>query len=219
MLKCKNLCLEYPDGDTNKVILNNINLDINENENIVLVGPSGSGKSSLIYLLSCLRKPTNGEIFFNDTNLSLLQSDELADFRRKHFAFIFQMHFLLPYLTIIENVLVAKNDYSDKSKQQASELLFNLGLEKQINKKIYQMSGGERQRVAVARALITDPDIIFADEPTASLDHNTAVEVIVLLKNHKAKSTLVMATHDTSLLTGDEIILKLENTNVSKISL
>ena len=132
----------------------------------------------------------------------------MADIRKKRFSFIFQMHFLLPYLTTIENVLITDNNYTNLDKMKAIELLTRLGLEQHIYKKIHQMSGGERQRVAIARALFSEPDIIFADEPTASLDHNTAVEVLNILKHHKKDTTLIMATHDTSILNGDERILK-----------
>ena len=211
MLACKNLCLDYPDGADTKTVLNNVNLEFKKGENVVFIGPSGSGKSSLIYLLSCLREPTKGEIFLNDISLSAKKNNHIADIRKKHFAFIFQMHFLFPYLTTIENVLVAKNDYSKASKEEAADLLEKLGLSDHINKKIYQMSGGQRQRVAIARALISNPDIIFADEPTASLDHQTATEVLEILKSHKHDSILIMATHDTSILTGDERQIKVAN--------
>lgn len=211
MLSCKDLCLEYSDGDSKKVVFNDLDLTINKGENVVLVGPSGSGKSSLIYILSTLRKPTSGKIFLNDLDLTSLKNKDIADIRKKHFSFVFQMHFLLPYLTTVENVLVAKNDYSKESRKEAEELLEMLGLKNHIDKKIHQMSGGERQRVAIARALITNPDVIFADEPTASLDHNTAKEVLNLLKNHKKDCTLIMATHDTSILSGDEKILKVSD--------
>ena len=208
MIRCKNLFLEYPDGESKKIVLNDINLTIQKGENVILVGPSGSGKSSLIYLLSCLRKPTSGEIFLDELNLSSKKDDSMADIRKKRFSFIFQMHFLLPYLTTMENILVAGNNYTNADKIKAKELLAQLGLEKHEHKKIHQMSGGERQRVAIARALFTEPDIIFADEPTASLDHHTAVDVLRLLKHHKKDTTLIMATHDTSILNGDERILK-----------
>jgi putative ABC transport system ATP-binding protein len=208
LLTCKDLCLSYHDGTGVKQVLTNVNLEFKQGENAVFIGPSGSGKSSLIYLLSCLREPTSGEVFLNNASLSAKKNDYIADLRKKHFAFVFQMHFLIPYLTTLENVLVAKNDYSKKSKEEAADLLEKLGLSEHIGKKTFQMSGGQRQRVAIARALINEPDIIFADEPTASLDHQTATEVIEILKNHKKDSILIMATHDTSILSGDERQIK-----------
>ncbi|HAN20059.1 MAG: hypothetical protein A2Y15_05190 [Clostridiales bacterium GWF2_36_10] len=209
MICCKNLYLEYPDGDKTKTILNNINLTINKGENVILLGPSGSGKSSLIYLLSSLRKATRGEVFFNERSLTNENVRVIADVRKNHFGFIFQMHFLLPYLTVLENVMLGKNDFSKQNKIRAVEILIGLGLSEHISKKLHQMSGGQRQRVAIARALMNDPDVIFADEPTASLDHQTACEVISTLKNHKKDSILIMATHDTSILSGNERIIRL----------
>ena len=208
MIRCKNLCLEYPDGASTRTIFENVNIEVKKGENVVLLGPSGSGKSSMIYLLSSLRKPTGGEIYFHDIELTNQSENKAADIRKNHFAYIFQMHFLLPYLTILENVLVARNDYSEASKEQAVMLLSKLGLDNHINKKIHQLSGGERQRVAIARALINEPDIIFADEPTASLDHQKSIEVFNILKSYKKDSTLIMATHDTSILTGEERLIR-----------
>jgi putative ABC transport system ATP-binding protein len=211
MIRCQQLGLVYPDGTKVKTILQDINLKIEQGENVVLLGPSGSGKSSLIYLLSSLRQPTNGEIYWNDELLSVKNSSSL---RKEHFGFIFQMHFLLPYLTALENVLVAKNEYTLAAKTKATEILEQLGLAGHENKKIHQLSGGQRQRVAIARALMNEPDVIFADEPTASLDHSTALEVMEILKNHKKNSILIMATHDTSILSGDERIIQIANGRV-----
>lgn len=211
MIRCENLRLEYPDGEKTKTILNNVQLAIHSGENAILLGPSGSGKSSLIYLLSSLRSPTGGQVWFNDTSLTAQNEKNMADIRRKHFGFIFQMHFLLPYLTVLENVMLGQGGNpkdSKNSRDRGAELLRELELEGHLNKKMHQMSGGQRQRVAIARALMNEPDVIFADEPTASLDHHTACEVIHILKNHKKNSILIMATHDTSILSGDERIIK-----------
>lgn len=208
MICCNDLRLEYPDGEKTKTILDNVNLTINKGENVILLGPSGSGKSSLIYLLSSLRKPTGGEILYNDISLSTQNDKNIADIRRKHFGFIFQMHFLLPYLSVLENVMLGKSNFDKQNKERAENLLLQLGLREHIGKRMHQMSGGQRQRVAIARAIMNEPDVIFADEPTASLDHQTACEVISILKNHKKDSILLMATHDTSILTGDERVIK-----------
>ena len=177
----------------------------------------GSGKSSLIYLLSSLRKPTSGEITLDGVNLTKQKDKAITDIRKKRYAFIFQMHFLIPYLTTMENVLTAKNSYTKKDKEKAKELLTKLGLEKHINKKIHQMSGGERQRVAIARALFSEPDIIFADEPTASLDSKTSKEVMKMLKEYKKDGALIMATHDTSILTGDERVIRVSDGEVTEV--
>lgn len=211
MINCANLHLEYPDGEKTRTILNQVHLNIKTGENVILLGPSGSGKSSLIYLLSSLRKPTGGEVWYNDLPLTAQHDKHAADIRRNHFGFIFQMHFLLTYLTVIENVMLGKGEFAKINKERAEELLLQLGLSDHTTKKIHQLSGGQRQRVAIARALMNEPDVIFADEPTASLDHQTACEVVAILKSYKKNSTLIMATHDTSILAGDERIIKVAN--------
>lgn len=216
MISCKNLRLDYPDGEGFKNILDNVNLQIKGGENVILLGPSGSGKSSLIYLLSTLRKPTSGEIFFNDINLSKVNEKTISSIRKQHFGFIFQMHFLLPYLSITENVLIGDN-LKSYNKNKAEEILSRLGLGGHFGKKLYQLSGGQRQRVAIARALMNEPDVVFADEPTASLDHKTAVEVLKILKSYKKDSMLIMATHDTSILAGDERIIKVSDGNTEEV--
>ena len=217
MLACNNLCLQYPDGEKKKTVLNDIHLTINEGEKVVLLGPSGSGKSSLIYLLSSLRKATKGAVFFNDADLTRKNEKETAEIRKKYFGFIFQTHFLLPYLNVIENVLVVKNVMTAENTRYASGVLAQLGLREHIHKKVYQLSGGERQRVAIARAIINEPDILFADEPTASLDHETARKAVAILKNYKKNSILIMATHDTTILSGDEKVIRLTDGKMSMI--
>lgn len=214
MLSCRNLTLEYPDGEKTKVVLNKINLDIKEGDKVVLFGPSGSGKSSLIYLLSTLRKPTDGEIFLD--KIDLVNCKDIVNIRKRKFGFIFQMHFLIPYLSVLENVLTASNSNSPSSRKKAVGLLKKLGIEQYKDRYIYQLSGGERQRVAIARALMNDPDIIFADEPTASLDHKTAREVVKILKTYRKNAILIMATHDTSLLEGDERVIKIIDGNTEE---
>ncbi|MDF2568203.1 MAG: ABC-type antimicrobial peptide transport system, ATPase component, partial [Oscillospiraceae bacterium] len=211
MISCSNLYLEYPDGEKTKTILDDVNLTVNKGENVILLGPSGSGKSSLIYLLSSLRRPTKGQVFYQDISLSSQNDKNVSDIRKDHFGFIFQMHFLLPYLSVIENVMLGKSVFNKQTKEKAEELLIQLGLSQHMSKKLHQMSGGQRQRTAIARALMNEPDVIFADEPTASLDHQTASEVISILKSHKKDSILIMATHDTSILSGDERVIRIED--------
>ncbi len=203
MLEAKNVNLVYPDGDKEKVVLDNISLKINDGESVVLVGPSGSGKSSMIYLLSALKKPTSGDIIF-DNNIISSKKDTSGE-RYDSFGFIFQQHFLIPYLSVLENVLIAIKD-SDTI-EKSKEMLKKLGLEEHLNKKPHQLSGGQRQRVAIARALVKKPRVLFADEPTASLDHDTAVEVMSLIREMKDTTTLIMATHDTSLLEENDRVI------------
>ena len=214
MIECKNLTLRYKDGNRENLVLDNVDMQINNNETIVLLGPSGSGKSSLIYLLSGLKNPTFGQIMYDGVDIEKYNSKQFSDLRRKKFGYIFQQHFLVPYLKVIENVLVGAPKMSNTYRVKAQQLLHELGIDQYMNKRIFELSGGERQRVAIARALISEPDIIFADEPTASLDHNTAVEILKLIKKYKESTTLIIATHDTSILDGNESIVRIEHGKV-----
>lgn len=207
MLEAKNVSLIYPDGDKQKTVLDNVSLKINDGESVVLVGPSGSGKSSMIYLLSALKKPSSGEIIFDNNNIS--EKKDTSTERYDSFGFIFQQHFLIPYLSVLENVLIAIKD--GDTLEKSKEILKKLGLEEHLNKKPHQLSGGQRQRVAIARALVKKPRVLFADEPTASLDHATAVEVMTLIREMKDTTTLIMATHDTSLLEETDRVILVNN--------
>ena len=200
MLECKDLSLYYKDGKNERKIFQNVNISIGEGKKVVFLGPSGSGKSSLIYLLSGLRKPTSGSILYNSIDYKSLNERQMTTLRSDDFGFIFQMHFLIPYLSVFENIEIGLKKKGPNYKNEIEELAVRLGLEEHLHKKIYQMSGGQRQRVAIARALIKKPKIIFADEPTASLDHQTSLGVMKLLDKQMADTSLIMATHDMSVI-------------------
>ncbi|MDR1260380.1 MAG: ATP-binding cassette domain-containing protein [Oscillospiraceae bacterium] len=217
MLQCKNLSLTCKDGEHERELLHDINLVIETGESVVFFGPSGSGKSSLMYLLSLLRVATTGEVYLDNNEIMSQNDNAKAAIRKKHFGFIFQQYFLLPHLNVLENVLVPENSISTKSKQKATTFLEKLELTACINKKIHQLSGGECQRVAIARALIHGPTILFADEPTAALDHKSALSAMKMIREHKGNGTLILTTHDTSILTGQERILKLEHGKITEI--
>ncbi|ERJ11685.1 ABC transporter ATP-binding protein [Haloplasma contractile] len=208
MLSIKNGSLIYDlKKDTKTYALKNINLTLEEQKFYGILGPSGSGKSSLLYALSSLKKLTKGDVSYKKEQLSKLGDEKLASIRKTDFGFIFQKHFLISYLTILENVLVPVNSTSKYYKNRAKELLSELGLEHQMNKKPYQLSGGQCQRVAIARALINEPNVIFADEITASLDHKSAENAMKVLQKYRNGATLIVVTHDPSILKGaDEII-------------
>ncbi|MEI7689449.1 MAG: ABC transporter ATP-binding protein [Candidatus Saccharibacteria bacterium] len=214
MIECKNLTLIYKDGHKENLVLDGVNLQVQNNETIVLLGPSGSGKSSLIYLLSGLKKPTSGQIIYDGVDIEKFNKKQFSDLRRQKFGYIFQQHFLIPYLTVMENVLVGAPKMGKACRNKAEFLLHELGIDQYIDKSIFELSGGERQRVAIARALISEPEVIFADEPTASLDHKTAAEILKLIKKYKESTTLIIATHDTSILEGDESIVRIDHGKV-----
>ena len=208
MIKIENANLIYDIGkETETYALKNIDLNIRANKFYGILGPSGSGKSSLLYILSGLKIPSSGKVLYNGEDINEMKNKELSILRSSDFGFVFQRHFLLDYLTAVQNVLVPLDSNRKEDISRAMSLLKDLGLEKEMNKMPYQMSGGQRQRVAIARALINNPKVVFADEITASLDHKNAFEVMKILKEYKKETTIIVVTHDESILEGvDEII-------------
>lgn len=203
--------------DTETYAIHDISLSIKEGTFYGILGPSGSGKSSLLYLLSGLKKPSSGKVFYNGKDLGTLSSDELSDIRNKDFGFIFQRHFLVEYMTVLENVLVPINSNKKADIEKAEELLEKLGLKKDIYKRPYQLSGGQRQRTAIARALINNPGVIFADEITASLDHKNAFEVMQVIKSVDGNTSVIVVTHDESILEGADSIIHMWDGAISRI--
>ena len=185
-------------------VLRGVNLEIKKGEVVAIVGPSGCGKSTLLHILGTLDKPDMGEIIINNTSLGSLSGNKLAAFRNKHIGFVFQFHHLLPEFTAWENVCIpgwlagrGKSEVKDEAKQ----LLNMLGLSERVENKPNQMSGGEQQRVAVARALINNPDIVFADEPTGNLDSANAQELHQLFFDLRKQfnQTFLIVTHNEEL--------------------
>src|SRR6476659_8457457 len=160
-------------------VLKGVEISINTGEIVSIVGPSGSGKSTLLHILGTLDKPDKGEVMLHDINVTNLSGKKLADFRNKHIGFVFQFHHLLPEFTALENVCIPGWIAGNKKKeteQKAKEILAALGLKDRLDNKPGQLSGGEQQRVAAARALINNPSVIMADEPTGNLDSANARE-------------------------------------------
>jgi lipoprotein-releasing system ATP-binding protein len=185
-------------------VLKGVDVTINSGEIVSIVGPSGSGKSTLLHILGTLDKPDRGEVFLSQENISRLQGNKLAGFRNKHIGFVFQFHHLLPEFSALENVcipgwLTSRN--KNEVKQKAEELLKILGLSHRLENKPNQLSGGEQQRVAVARALINKPDIVFADEPTGNLDTANAKELHNLFFDLRKEfsQTFLIVTHNEEL--------------------
>lgn len=200
MLTGKNIYKRYGSLE----VLRGVNLEINKGEVVAIVGPSGCGKSTLLHILGSLDKADKGEIVINNTALGLLSGNKLAAFRNKHIGFVFQFHHLLPEFTALENVcipgwLAGRNKNEVKAK--AEELLRILGLIDRNENKPNQLSGGEQQRVAVARALINNPAIVFADEPTGNLDSANAQELHQLFFDLRRQfdQTFLIVTHNEEL--------------------
>ncbi len=201
ILEANNLCKSYSNGSVLQHVLRNLNISINEGDFTVIMGNSGSGKSTLLYALSGMDKPSLGSIKYRREEISHYNNDKLAIFRRKHCGFIFQQMYLNDTMNVIDNILisgllVSKDRKSLKKK--AEELLSSVGLSEECYEKFpSQLSGGEAQRVAIVRALINSPEIVFADEPTGALNSQNAVNVLdVMTKINQGGQSIVMVTHD-----------------------
>ncbi len=185
-------------------VLKGVDLQVNKGEVVSIVGPSGSGKSTLLHILGTLDKADMGSVNMNSTEINALNGKELAAFRNKHIGFVFQFHHLLPEFTALENVCIPgwlAGRKKNEVKEKAAQLLTMLGLSHRMENKPNQMSGGEQQRVAVARALINKPDIVFADEPTGNLDTANAKELHHLFFDLRDKfnQTFLIVTHNEEL--------------------
>ena len=182
-------------------VLKDVNITINQSEVISIVGASGAGKSTLLHILGTLDKPDSGKLFINDTEITSLNDKKLASFRNKNIGFVFQFHHLLPEFTALENVCIPafiSGNSVKESEERAKELLHILNIDSRSQHKPNQLSGGEQQRVAVARALINNPSVVFADEPSGNLDSHHAAELHELffkLRN-QFKQTFVIVTHN-----------------------
>jgi ABC-type lipoprotein export system ATPase subunit len=223
LLQLQNITKGYGQPDTHnyRSVLNGLNLELNQGEKVAIIGPSGSGKTTLLNLIGALDLPESGKVFFEGTDITGYSKTELADFRNKKLGFIFQLHYLMPQLTLWENVLLPLlpqgNKISKDQKDWAEHLIRKVGIWEQRNQKPSEMSGGECQRTAVVRALINKPKLILADEPTGALDEDNAValsELLIQLSNEE-NVTLVTVTHSTDLAAKMEKIYKLSTGKLS----
>ncbi|MBF6628570.1 MAG: ABC transporter ATP-binding protein [Proteiniphilum sp.] len=185
-------------------VLKGIDLEVRKGEIVSIVGPSGAGKTTLLMIMGTLEKADSGRIFIDDNELGLLNEKKLSDFRNKHIGFVFQFHQLLPEFTALENVMIPAligNVNHTRAEKKARELLDMMGLSERREHKPAELSGGEKQRVAVARALINDPLVVFADEPSGSLDTDNKIELHNLFfeLRDKLNQTFIIVTHDEQL--------------------
>lgn len=219
LIKAKDLCKSYASEGLQNHVLSNIDLEIYEKDFTVIMGSSGSGKSTLLYCLSGMDTISSGEVFFKDEGIHKMKSDGLAILRRKHIGFIFQQMHLVSNLSLYENVVVPGyllKKYKPKEvNKRAEELLDDMGLLKAKKRLPSQVSGGEQQRASIARALINEPALIFADEPTGALNSKSRNDVLDLLTkvNEKGQSIL-MVTHDIKAATRANRIIYIEDGKV-----
>lgn len=200
MISVKNVTKIYTIGQNEVRALDDVTLDIKDGEFVAIIGPSGSGKSTLLYQLSALDSPTSGQVIFDEVVLSDLAPAQLGLFRLHNLGYIFQDYAILPELTALENVMLPilmQGCYRQQAKDLAMAALAQVGLESRVNNLSSQLSGGEQQRVAVARAIVNKPRVIFADEPTANLDSVKSRQILDLLVSfNKNGQTVVMVTHE-----------------------
>src|SRR4029079_7430360 len=204
MIRLKNVVKAYPaKAEANGAViraLDNISLEVAPGEWLAMMGPSGSGKSTMVNLIGCLDRPTSGEILLDGENVAGIAASELYRVRAEKIGFVFQQFHLIPYLSALENVMLAQYFHSMTDEQEAIDALARVGLRERAHHLPAQLSGGEQQRVCIARALINDPKIILADEPTGNLDAMNEEIVIGLLRDlHAQGRTIVMVTHDPVL--------------------
>jgi len=216
LIQIRNLSKTYQHHDGIIHAVDNLSLDIPKGSFVTITGASGSGKTTLLLILGGLLRPTSGKMSYNGREVNLHNDDELANFRSKHVGFVMQSFALIPYLTAIENILIAlnvKNNSNVENSQRAMELLKWVGLEDRTTHYPKELSAGQQQRVAIARALANNPDLLLADEPTGNLDPGLSEEILGILKeiNRKQKTTVVMVTHSPMAAEYGDTKIQLQN--------
>lgn len=211
ILATEKISLVYDDGARRTYALRDVSIEIPNRRFVGIMGPSGSGKSSLLYILSGLKRPTGGDVQIGDYRYGAHSELDLIDLRRQRFGFVFQQPYLLVWQTAMENVLMGAPILDAAARTKATCYFEQLGIADLAGKLPSQLSGGEKQRVCVARAMMNDPDVIFADEPTASLDHANGHLVVDLLSAYREQGTVVVVTHDPEMLQGADSILMMRD--------
>ena len=214
LLELKQIKLHYKNYNSSVEVIKGIDLKIHSGEKVAVVGKSGSGKTSLIMLMGGLEKPSSGEIVFDQQSISSFSEDQLADIRKQKIGIVFQSFYLIPNYTALENVsLILEINGAENSKKQAEELLVQFGLKDRLNHFPTQLSGGEQQRVAIARSMAVKPKMILADEPTGNLDSENSDMISKLLFEYadKNQSSLVLVTHDLKFAEKCDRIIKIED--------
>lgn len=197
LIKVKNLTKIY---DKKTYALNNLNISIKKGDWTSIMGPSGCGKTTLLNIIGCLDSPTNGFVFINGVEITKLNQKKLTRFRREYIGLIFQQYHLIPYLTALENIMMAQYYHSVVDENEAIDVLKRVGLSHRLDHIPSHLSGGEQQRVCIARALINEPEILLADEPTGNLDQKNGEIILKLIKGlHKDGNTIVLVTHNPDI--------------------
>ena len=222
MIIVKNLVKKFVNGDTTLIANNNLSFEVATGEFLSIIGRSGSGKSTLLYQLGLLDHPTSGEIFIDGVNVTNLYADARTEFRLNNLGYVFQDYALIPTLTALENVslpLLMRGFSLDKAYKKGKNALDKVGLGSKYNNLPSMLSGGEQQRVSIARAIVNEPRILFADEPTANLDSETSKKVLEsFMELHSMGQTIIMVTHEKEFAKIGDKTLELKDGNLVKLS-
>lgn len=219
ILKVENLNKEYANGEKKLRALNDVSLKIEQGEFVAIVGPSGSGKSTLLHIIGGIDKPTSGKVFVEGTDISILKPDKMTIFRRRNIGIIYQFYNLIPTLNVEDNiVLPILLDSKKVNYTKLDEIIKLLGLENRRKAMPSELSGGEQQRVSIGRALMNEPSIILADEPTGNLDSKASKEIVELFRyyNKVYKQTLLIVTHDERIALQADRIIELRDGKIIK---
>ena len=216
IVKLENIYKIYKTGEKEYKALDDINLEIEDGKFVVILGPSGAGKSTLLNLLGGLDNPTSGKIIVDELDISTLNADKLAEYRASKVGFVFQFYNLIPTLTVYENVALVK-EISDKA-LDPEEILKSVGLGDHLKKFPQELSGGEQQRVSIARAICKNPQILLCDEPTGALDSNTGVLVLKELLNlaRLYNKTIIIVTHNQNIAKMADVVIKVKNGKINE---
>lgn len=220
MFELKDANMIYDMDKEEKVYaMRSMNITFPDKGLVGIIGPSGSGKSTLMYTMSTLKKLTSGDVLYNGKSLMSISDSEKQHLRRYEFGFVFQRHYLINYMTALDNATIASTIPVNEAREKAEKLLLEIGLKKsELRHKPTKLSGGQRQRVAIARAMMNDPKVLFADEPTASLDHENAFLVMDRLKEYSKDRLVLVITHDTSIIQDADMIVKIWDGAISEVS-
>lgn len=218
ILEVTNLCKTYGKGDTMVKALDNVSFSVEKGEFLAIIGPSGSGKSTLLHILGGVDVPTSGSVVINQTDISNLYETALAIFRRRQIGLIYQFYNLIPILTVQENLtLPLLLDGRKPDKKQIDTLVKRLGLENRLDHLPNQLSGGQQQRVSIGRALVNNPALMLADEPTGNLDSENSKEIISLLRqfNKEFNQTVIIITHDEKIANSADRVITIEDGKIT----
>lgn len=219
ILRVENLTKTYGKGNTAVTALDNVSFSVNKGEFVAIIGPSGSGKSTLLHIIGGVDTPTSGKVFVDETDIYSLNESQLAIFRRRQIGLIYQFYNLIPVLNVKENItLPLLLDGRTTDNKHLNEIIGTLGLEGRLNHLPNQLSGGQQQRVSIGRALINNPSLVLADEPTGNLDSKNSEEIVNLLKlyNNMYKQTLILITHDERIALQANRIISIEDGKIAK---